>query len=89
MIGNGLLTFIDEKTFLRDFFTSKELIFYKDINDLSYKLRKFKKDKKIGKKIAKSGRDKYLKYFNSDLVSDFILSKTLEIKSKNRFIWDK
>ena len=89
LVGNGLLTFIDKNTYLSDFFSSKELIFYKDIEDLSYKLNKYKKDKKSGKEIAKSGRLKYLKYFNSDLVSDFILSKTLDFKSKNNFIWEK
>ena len=88
LVGNGLLTFIDRKTYLSDFFSSKELVFYDDINDLSYKLNKFKKDKKNGKKIAKKGRDKYLKYFNSDIVSEYILSKTLKIKSKKRFIWE-
>tara|TARA_B100001121_G_scaffold296882_1_gene302745 strand:+ start:70 stop:2181 length:2112 start_codon:yes stop_codon:yes gene_type:complete len=88
LVGNGLLTFIDRKTYLSDFFSSKELVFYDDINDLSYKLNKFKKDKKNGKKIAKKGRDKYLKYFNSEIVSEYILSKTLKIKSKKRFIWE-
>ena len=89
LIGNGLLTFIDKNTFLNDFFSTKEIVFYKDIEDLSYKLNKYNKDKKIGKKIAKQGRLKYHKYFNSDLVSDFIISKTLDIKSNNKFIWDK
>ncbi len=88
LVGNGLLTFIHQNTFLSDFFSKNELIFYKDINDLSYKLNKFKKDKKQGKKIARKGRDKYLKYFNSDLVSDFILSKTFQYNNKKRFIWD-
>ena len=88
LIGNGLLTFIDQQTYLSDFFSSKELIFYKDIHDLSYKLKKYKKDQKNGKKIARKGRDKYLKYFNSDIVSNFILLKTLDIKSKQKFIWD-
>ena len=88
LVGNGLLTFIHQNTFLSDFFSQNELIFYKDINDLSYKLNKFKKDKKQGKKIARKGRDKYLKYFNSDLVSDFILSKTFQYNNKKRFIWD-
>ena len=88
LIGNGLLTFIHKQTFLDDFFSSKEIVFYDNINDLSFKLNKYKKDKKDGKKIAKAGRDKYLKYFNSDLVSEYILSKTLDFKSKKSFIWD-
>ena len=89
LIGNGLLTFIDKNTFLNDFFSSKEIVFYKDIDDLSYKLNKYNKDKRTGKKIARQGKLKYHKYFNSDLVSDFIVSKTLDLKSKNKFIWDK
>ena len=67
LIGNGLLTFIDEKTYLNDFFSDKEIIFYKDIDDLSFKLNKYKKDKKLGKKIAENGKKKYLKYFNSSI----------------------
>ena len=43
LIGNGLLTFINEKTYLNHFFSDKEIIFYKDIDDLSYKLNRYKK----------------------------------------------
>ena len=89
LVGNGLLTFIDKETFLNEFFSSREIVFYENIEDLSYKLNKYKKDKKNGKQIAKAGRDKYLKYFNSDLVSEYMLSKILEVKSKKSFIWDK
>ncbi len=87
LVGNGLLTFIDEKTFLSDFFSKNEMIFYKDIDDLSYKLNKYKKDKILGKKIAKAGKKKYFKYFNSDIISDYIISKTMDTKPKNKIIW--
>ncbi len=89
LVGNGLLTFIDVNTFLSDFFSEKEIIFYKNISDLSYKLNKFKKDKKKGKEIAKLGKQKYLKYFNSDIVSEYILSKTFDYKMKKKVIWNK
>jgi len=89
LVGNGLLTFIDVNTFLSDFFSEKEIIFYKNISDLSYKLNKFKKDKKKGKEIAKLGKQKYLKYFNSDIVSEYILSKTFEYKMKKKVVWSK
>ena len=46
---------------LSDFVTNKEMIIYKDMNDLSEKILKFKKDKKEGKKIAKNGKMKYFK----------------------------
>ena len=87
LIGNGLLTFIDQNTFLSDFFTDKEIVFYKNINDLSYKLNKYQKDKKVGKKIAQRGKVKYFKYFNSDIISNFIISKTFDLKDNKKFIW--
>ena len=87
LIGNGLLTFIDEKTYLSDFFSNKEIIFYNNIDDLTNKLNRYKIDKKEGKKIAKKGRDKYLKYFNSDIVSEYLITKTFDLKSKNKVIW--
>ena len=89
LLGNGLLTFIDKKTCFNDFLSNKEIIFYNNIDDLSYKINKYKKDVKEAKKIAKKGRDTYLKNFNSTIVSDFILSKLLDYKSKNKFIWEK
>jgi glycosyltransferase involved in cell wall biosynthesis len=89
LLGNGLLTFIDEKTCFNDFLSNKEIIFYNNIDDLGYKINKYKKDVKEAKKIAKKGRDTYLKNFNSTIVSDFILSKLLDYKSKNKFIWEK
>ena len=89
LMGNGLLTFIDEKTKFGDFFSKNEIIFYKNIDDLSYKLNKYKKDKNERKRIAKKGKEFYFKYFNSTTLADFILKKTLDINTKKRFIWEK
>ena len=89
LMGNGLLTFVNINTKINEFLTSNDLVFYSNINDLSYKLNKFKKDKKEAKRIARNGREKYLKYFNSTIVSDYMLSKVFEYESKNKFIWEK
>ena len=89
LLGNGLLTFVDKKTCFNDFLSKKEIIFYNDINDLSYKINKYKKDIKEARMIAKNGRDTYLKNFNSTIVADFILSKTFDYKSKNKFVWER
>ena len=89
LLGNGLLTFVDSKVNFSDFFTKDQMIFYKNIEDLSYKLNKYKRDVKDRNRIAKNGRDVYLKKFNSTIVADFILSKTFDYKRKNKFIWEK
>ena len=38
LLGNGLLTFIDEKTKFNHFFSDNELVFYKNVDDLSQKI---------------------------------------------------
>ena len=88
LMGNGLLTFIDEKTYFSDFFNKNEIITYKDLDDLSEKIVKFKKDNRQRKKIAKNGKAKYLKHFNSDKVAKFMINKILDINKKEKFIWD-
>jgi len=88
LIGNGLLTFIDTKTSLNNFFSDDEVVFYKSINDLSEKIIKYSSNDKERIRIARNGKKKYLKHFNSKKVADFIISKTFEIKNK-KFFWEK
>ena len=89
LIGNGLLTFIDKKTKLNDFLDDKCAIFYDDIDDLSYKINKYKKDKQQRKKIAKQGKEFYFKHFNSTLVADYLIKKTFDLNLGNKFLWVK
>ena len=86
LIGNGLLVMIDEKTKIGNFFNKDEIILYKNIQDLSSKIIKYSNDNKLRCKIAKKGRDKYFKYFNSTVVADFIINKTIDTKKK--FFWE-
>ncbi|MDA9623718.1 glycosyltransferase [Pelagibacteraceae bacterium] len=87
LIGNGLLVMIDEKTKFKNFFSEKELVFYKNINDLSYKISKYSTDDSARRKIAKKGREKYFKYFNSSIVADFIINKTFGVNDDKDYLW--
>ena len=90
LIGNGLLTFIDERTFYRNFFNDDELVFYKNISDLSEKIIKYNFNEEIRVNMARKGKIKYLKYFNSSLVADYIIKKTFNVVNKNDlFLWEK
>ena len=89
LFGNGLLTFLDEKTQLNHFFSNKEAVFYKKHDDLVEKILKFKRDNKTRKKIAKNGKKKYMRYFNSDLVSQYIIDKTFDLRFKKKYIWEQ
>ena len=67
---------------------NKEIVFYDSAKDLAEKINKYNTNDKERIKIAKAGKKKYFKYFNSTIVAEFILSKTLGYKSKSKFIWD-
>ncbi|WP_440910580.1 glycosyltransferase [Candidatus Pelagibacter sp.] len=77
VMGNGLLTFIDEKVHMSDFFNNDEIIFYKNINDLSDKIKFYSKNDKIRKKIAKKGKKKYFKLFNETKISKYLINVSL------------
>ena len=85
--GNGLVTLIDEKTGYRDFFSDKEMVFYKNLSDLSEKISKISQDEKLRKFIGKNGKEKYLKYFNSTLVAEFIINKSFDLNNNNFYLW--
>ena len=87
IIGNGLVCLIDEKTQYSNFFKNDEMIFYKNLNDLSEKIIKISRDEKLRKKIGKKGKEKYTKYFNSDLVSRYILEKSFDIPANKKYLW--
>ena len=86
LIGNGLLVMIDEKTEIGNFFGKDEIIQYKNINDLSEKIIKYSNDDKLRNTIAKKGRAKYFKYFNSRVIAKFIIDKTFG--NKKKYIWE-
>ena len=89
IVGNGLVCLIDEKTEYKNFFNSDEMVFYKNISDLSEKIMKLSRDDKLRRRIAKKGKNKYMKYFNSNIVSNFIVNKTLDLKDNTKYLWEK
>ncbi len=87
IVGNGLVCLIDERTQYRNFFNDKEMVFYKNVSDLSEKILKISNDDKIRKSIAKKGKEKYMKHFNSNLVAQFIINKSFDINKKDKYLW--
>ncbi len=73
IMGNGLLTFVDKKVQLDDFFNSNEIIFYSSINDLSDKITYFTQNELKRKKIARNGKKKYFKLFNEKRIAEYFI----------------
>ncbi len=81
LMGNGLMIFIDKKVEMNNFFNSKEIVSYEDIDDLSNKIKYYKKNNKKRIQIAKKGKEKYFRMFNESRVSKFIIDKSLGKKA--------
>ncbi len=81
LMGNGLLVFIDEKVKMQNFFTKNEIVYYKSIDDLANKIKYFKKNDLLRKKIAKNGKRKYFRLFNETRIAKYIIDKSLGKKS--------
>ena len=81
IIGNGLLTFIDKKVQMNEFFNKNEIIFYSNISDLSEKIKFYAKNDKSRQKIAKNGKNKYFKLFNETKIAKYFIDISLGNKS--------
>jgi len=81
LMGNGLLTFIDRKTQMNDFFNHNEIIFYDNITDLSEKIKFYKKNEKSRIRIAKNGKKKYFELFNERKTTKYIIDKSFGNKT--------
>ena len=88
-MGNGILTFINEKVKFQELFNKNEMVFYKDEDDLISKVLELKDDIVKINKISKNGRNKYFKIFNNLVVSDSIISKSFGTTPKFRYAWEK
>ena len=66
---------------MNDFFTKDEIIFYKDISDLSDKIKFYSNNDKIRKNIAKKGKEKYFKLFNETKISKYFVDISLGNKT--------
>jgi glycosyltransferase involved in cell wall biosynthesis len=88
LMGNCIPTIIDEKIHYQDFFTKDELITYKNIDDLISKIKFYKKNERARINLGIKGKSKYFKIFNNKVISDYILTKSLNIKSKSNYYWE-
>ncbi len=86
-VGNGILTFINEKVKFQELFNKNELVFYKNENDLISKILDLKDDIATINEISKNGRNKYFKIFNNSIIADSIVSKVFNIKPKFKYAW--
>ena len=88
LIGNGILTFVEKSTKLNRIFKNNEVIFYSNLKDLSKKIELIINNDKLRIKISKAGYNKYHKYMNSNIVTEYMLKKIFNIKILKKYLWE-
>ena len=88
-MGNGILTFINEKVKYQELFSDNEMVFYKNEKDLIEKIIDLKDNLPKINKISKNGKERFFEIFNNRIVSDSIISKTLNISPKYNYAWEQ
>ncbi len=88
LMGNGLLTFMDNKKQFDHFFNKNEMIFFDNSLDLTDKLNFYKNNETTRKNIAKNGQKKYFKLFNCEDVAKYIIEKSMNPDSNYKPSWE-
>ena len=88
LVANGILTFVDTRTRLNKLFKNDEVVFYNSIDDLTKKINIYLNNKTLRNKIARRGKEKYLKHLNSTKVASYIVKKSMNFQNKEKFIWE-
>ena len=88
LVANGIMTFIDEKTKYTDFFDTDEMGFYRNVEDLLNQMNSLYGNIDKINKISKNGKRKYFSIFNNEIISEYILFKTFNLRNKFKYVWD-
>jgi hypothetical protein len=88
LVANGIMTFIDEKTKYTDFFDTDEMGFYRNVEDLLNQMNSLYGNIDKINKISKNGKRKYFSIFNNEIISEYILFKTFNLRNKYKYVWD-
>ena len=89
LIGNGILTFVEQRTKLNRIFSNKEVVFYKNIKDLSKKIETLINNDPLRIKISRAGYNKYHRYMNSNVVAEYIINKIFKLNSRKKYLWER
>jgi glycosyltransferase involved in cell wall biosynthesis len=86
LIGNGLLVFINQNTNFQKILSNKDVVYYKNKNDLIKKLKYYNINPIKRAQIAKSGYEKYHKHMSNIVISNYILS-CVELSNSKKPFW--
>jgi len=85
--GNGLLVFVARSTGYDEIFSDEEFVFFRDLDELSDRLRYFLKNDGERQRIARNGHTRYHALFSECLVARFIEEITFDRALSGDYAW--
>ena len=89
LIGNGLLTYVWDKGEMRRLFNDGQVVFFKNEDELSKKIKYFQAEDEDRQTIAAAGRHYYQQHFSAQQVINFIIETTFEKPYTTDYPWAK
>jgi len=85
--GNGLLVFVARASGYDDIFSDEEFVFYRELDELSDKLRYFLKNDGERQRIARNGYERYHSFFSERLVAAFVADVMTGRPFSHDYVW--
>lgn len=85
--GNGLLVFVARSTGYDQIFSDEEFVFYRDLDELSERLRYFLKNDGERQRVARNGHARYHALFSERLVARFVEEVTFDRALSEGYAW--
>ncbi len=85
--GNGLLVFVSRSTGYDKIFSDDEFVFYRDLDELTERLRYFLKNDGERQRVARNGHARYHALFSEVLVARFIEDAVFDRAPSGDYAW--
>ena len=89
LAGNGSAVLIDANVGYQDFFSDKEMFFYKNEKHLMNNLEKICYDKNVYKAMGRNLKKRYFEIFNNRIIADYIIFINFNERIFKSYIWNK
>lgn len=88
LIGNGLLTFVWDKGHMHKLLDNRHAAFFKNEDELVYKVMQFHNDDAMRQTVAAAGRAYYHEHFSAQRITLYMIEKAASTPLSNDYAWE-
>ncbi len=89
LLGNGLLSFLWDKGDMRRLFNDDQVVFFRNKEELSLKIKAFQADDALRQTIAANGHKHYHTHFSAQRIVQYIIETTFNLPYTQDYLWQE